>query len=70
MFGSTTSSEAVGTGSSGKLMFSDTVTGEEMVKSLLIVIGTWMVWPGVIAVTVSFDAVKVVVPLAVLPPRS
>ena len=29
-----------------------------------------MVWPGLIVVTVLFDAVKVVVPLAVLPPRS
>ena len=65
-----TSSETTSAGSFGKVMFSDSVTGEEMVKSVPIVIGTWMVWPGPIVVTVLFDAVKVVVPLAVLPPRS
>ena len=39
-------------------------------KSVPIVIGTSIVWPGPIGVTVVFDAVKVVVPLLALPPRS
>ena len=46
LFGSTTRSVTTSAGSVGKVMFSDTVTGEEMVKSLLIVIGTGWSGPG------------------------